>query len=165
MTDLKSVSSLSRNVFVLAASNLPWDLDPALLRRLEKRIMVPMPDTQTRRNMIKLYLSRHVCALDEEDLNNCASSTEGYSGADIKLLCKEAAMRPVRLILSKLELIDTRTESGQSKTQMDLDITKLISQNPISREDLISSLACTKPSTGKESYKKYFTWASEFGSV
>eukprot|EP00002_Diphylleia_rotans_P011459 TRINITY_DN2264_c0_g3_i4.p1 TRINITY_DN2264_c0_g3~~TRINITY_DN2264_c0_g3_i4.p1 ORF type:complete len:504 (+),score=111.93 TRINITY_DN2264_c0_g3_i4:96-1607(+) len=91
-------------VFVLAASNLPWDLDAALLRRLEKRILVDLPNPLARQKMFEHYLPPAKSAsLDYEALG---MKTEGYSGSDIKLLCKESAMRPLRKIMARLENLD-----------------------------------------------------------
>jgi len=86
------------SVLVIAASNCPWDLDEAFRRRLEKRIYVPLPDTESRRAMISKNISSVPCALDlpMEDL---AEATRGYSGADIRILCRQAAMMPVRRLL------------------------------------------------------------------
>jgi len=91
----------SSRVFLLAASNLPWDLDMALLRRLEKRILVPLPNPEARSGMI----SHHIGPQLNPSLNPdaMAARTEQYSGSDIKLLCKEAAMKPVRRLLKTLE--------------------------------------------------------------
>jgi len=88
-------------VFVLAASNLPWELDLAMLRRLDKRILVPLPAAEGRLVIMNK-------ALDERmdpnlDLNDFVGPTEGYSGSDLMLVCKEAAMRPLRRLMSTLE--------------------------------------------------------------
>ncbi len=87
-------------VFVLAASNHPWHLDVALLRRLEKRILVPLPDVDARFRILSnnLYENQRSNA-DAETVRQIAVQTEGYSGADLVLLCKEAAMRPVRRLM------------------------------------------------------------------
>ena len=47
------LKSSNERVFLLAASNLPWELDMALLRRLEKRILVPLPSVEAREQMVK----------------------------------------------------------------------------------------------------------------
>lgn len=95
-------------VFVLAASNHPWDLDGALLRRLEKRIMVPLPDETARLEMVKAQLveGKNASGIDYEEV---ARRTMGYSGADIVLVCKESAMRPVRRLMAKLKDIELVT--------------------------------------------------------
>ncbi|XP_066507106.1 katanin p60 ATPase-containing subunit A-like 2 isoform X2 [Hoplias malabaricus] len=95
-------------VFVLAASNLPWELDHAMLRRLEKRILVGLPSGPARKAMIQHWLPT-VSRTGEVELRTelaydiLAQETEGYSGSDIRLVCKEAAMRPVRKIFDALE--------------------------------------------------------------
>jgi katanin p60 ATPase-containing subunit A1 len=47
------IKSSNERVFLLAASNLPWELDTALLRRLEKRILVPLPSKEAREDMLR----------------------------------------------------------------------------------------------------------------
>ena len=49
-------------MFLLAATNLPWELDPAMLRRLEKRILVPLPNDTARLRMMERYLKPHASA-------------------------------------------------------------------------------------------------------
>ncbi|MGH0154387.1 UNVERIFIED_CONTAM: hypothetical protein FKN15_026596 [Acipenser sinensis] len=95
-------------VFVLAASNLPWELDHAMLRRLEKRILVGLPTKEARQAMIKHWLpplsnTGGVELWTDLDYSLLGQQTDGYSGSDIKLVCKEAAMRPVRKIFDALE--------------------------------------------------------------
>lgn len=50
------IKSTNERVFLLAASNLPWELDMALLRRLEKRILVPLPSKEAREGMIRNHI-------------------------------------------------------------------------------------------------------------
>lgn len=50
------IKSKGERVFLLAASNLPWELDMALLRRLEKRILVPLPEVEAREGMVRHHL-------------------------------------------------------------------------------------------------------------
>lgn len=63
-----------------------------MLRRLEKRILIPLPEVDAREDMIKKLLPES----SQLDYRHFAEKTEGYSGSDLKLLCKEAAMKPLR---------------------------------------------------------------------
>ncbi|KAG6962137.1 hypothetical protein JG688_00008754 [Phytophthora aleatoria] len=88
-------------VFVLAASNLPWDLDAAMLRRLEKRVLVDLPSAEARQALFASLLEPYTP--NTFDFAEAVKLTEGYSGADIKLVAKEACMAPVRRLMEKLE--------------------------------------------------------------
>mgnify|MGYP000683703799 FL=1 len=80
---------------VLAATNRPWDLDEAIRRRLEKRVYIPLPTENGRIGMFKINLEG--IELDPcVDFKELAKLTEGYSGADISNVCREAAMMPMR---------------------------------------------------------------------
>lgn len=105
MNGAKSDAGGSEQVFVMAASNLPWDLDVAMLRRLEKRVLVGLPVAEAREAMLKKHLSDR-CS-PQTDFSQLSELTKGYSGADIELVCREAAMRPVRRLMIKLQQIDT----------------------------------------------------------
>ncbi|XP_074427234.1 katanin p60 ATPase-containing subunit A-like 2 isoform X2 [Larus michahellis] len=145
-------------VFVLAASNLPWELDSAMLRRLEKRILVDLPSKEARRVMIQHWLpplsnSGGVELRTELDYSLLGQETEGYSGSDIKLVCKEAAMRPVRKIFDALE----NHPPGNSNFPV-------IRLDTITTADFLDVIAHTKPSA-KNLSQKYTAWQREFESV
>ncbi|NXK50105.1 KATL2 protein, partial [Chauna torquata] len=145
-------------VFVLAASNLPWELDSAMLRRLEKRILVDLPSKEARRAMIQHWLpplssSGGVELRTDLDYSLLGQETDGYSGSDIKLVCKEAAMRPVRKIFDALE----NHQPGNSN----LPVIRL---DMITTADFLDVIAHTKPSAKKLS-QKYTAWQTEFESV
>lgn len=88
-------------VFVLAATNLPWELDQAMLRRLEKRILVGLPCGDARRALLRGLLADRVAP--DVALDDLADRLQGYSGSDVALLAKEAAMRPLRRLMARLE--------------------------------------------------------------
>ena len=90
-------------VFLLAASNLPWELDMALLRRLEKRILVTLPEKEARENMVKMHIDEKMTDQSVFDYGKVAENLKGYSGSDIRLVCKEAAMKPLRRLMHELE--------------------------------------------------------------
>jgi katanin p60 ATPase-containing subunit A1 len=120
-------------VFVMAASNLPWELDIALLRRLEKRVLVSLPTPEAREMMFRKHLSDRCGPAAEMDFREVARQTEGYSGADIELVCRESAMMPVRRLIQK---IDTLGDGGNNMMpppeQQQQQQTRMIPEPPIS---------------------------------
>jgi SpoVK/Ycf46/Vps4 family AAA+-type ATPase len=96
LTELDSVSSDNEGVFVLAATNHPWDVDTALRRpgRLDRMLLVLPPDAPAREVILRLHLRDRPVA-DDLDLASIVKSTVGFSGADLAHLCElatEAAM-------------------------------------------------------------------------
>ncbi|WOL18573.1 hypothetical protein Cni_G27370 [Canna indica] len=87
-------------VLVLAATNRPFDLDEAVIRRLPRRLMVNLPDAANREKILRVILSKEELAPDI-DLEVVANMTDGYSGSDLKNLCVTAAHCPIREILEK----------------------------------------------------------------
>ncbi|WP_411023844.1 AAA family ATPase, partial [Salmonella sp. s51228] len=82
-------------VMVLAATNFPWDIDEALRRRLEKRIYIPLPELDGRIDLLKINL-KDVKLSDDVDFLEIAKSIDGYSGADLTLVCRDAALMAMR---------------------------------------------------------------------
>jgi katanin p60 ATPase-containing subunit A1 len=74
-------------VMILGATNHPWDLDDAMRRRLEKRIYIPLPDTETRQQLLKINLTK-VPLANDVDLNVIAEKLADYSGSDITSVCR-----------------------------------------------------------------------------
>ncbi len=82
-------------ILFMGATNVPWQLDPAVLRpgRFDEKVYIPLPDLPARRKMLDIYLGKR--PVDEAvDLNALARQLEGYSGADIKYICDRAATVP-----------------------------------------------------------------------
>ena len=96
LTEIDQITEMS-NVVVIAATNRPDMLDPALLRpgRLEKIIYVPPPDLEGRLEILKIH-TREVPLDENVDLLEIAKQTEGYTGADLAALVREAAMLALR---------------------------------------------------------------------
>ncbi|KAL9986656.1 hypothetical protein ACROYT_G000828 [Oculina patagonica] len=152
-------------VFLLAASNLPWELDHAMLRRLEKRILVDLPSLEAREAMLKQYLPPVIHSVEgsieiksQIDYEELAKRTEGYSGSDIRLLCKEAAMRKVRKIFDLLEGHQSEDADGRSTPLPKLEI------EPVNTDDVEAALKHTKPSA-RQLKDKYKDWQKEYESV
>ncbi|RUS75287.1 hypothetical protein EGW08_016953 [Elysia chlorotica] len=73
-------------VLVLGATNLPWDLDPAIISRFEKRVYMSLPDRASRFEMFKLHIGSTPNSLTTADLKELSEKTENYSGADISVV-------------------------------------------------------------------------------
>merc|ERR1712057_132026 len=101
-------------VFLLAASNLPWDLDSAMLRRLEKRVLVNLPTADARELMFRTNLPEGFA--EGLDYSKVASLTEDWSGSDIRLLCKEAAMHPLRRLMAEMEMPEHKPQAEVKRT-------------------------------------------------
>jgi katanin p60 ATPase-containing subunit A1 len=135
-------------VFVLAATNLPWELDLAILRRLEKRILVGLPTCAARKRMLQRALESRTSP--DVDLEAAAASMASYSGSDVVQVAREAAMRPLRRLLCALEASD-----GKAVETAGMD--------PVRDEDLraaITAVRCT--SLGNQ--EKFEQFARAFGS-
>ena len=86
-------------VLLLGATNLPWGIDQAVRRRFEKRIYIPLPDKLARKEMFKILTAKQeACTMTEDDYENYARRTEGFSGSDLKVVVREALMEPIRTL-------------------------------------------------------------------
>ncbi|KAJ1880897.1 putative 26S proteasome subunit yta6 [Coemansia sp. RSA 1722] len=91
-------TSQDDRIILLGATNRPQELDEAARRRFPKRLFVPLPDTAGRRTIVRNLLKTQVHSLDDAHLDSICNRTDGYSGADMDTLCREAAYGPIRSI-------------------------------------------------------------------
>ncbi|XP_064553820.1 katanin p60 ATPase-containing subunit A-like 1 isoform X1 [Drosophila montana] len=138
-------------VMVLAATNFPWDIDEALRRRLEKRIYIPLPTDEGREALLKINL-REVKVDDTVDLNYVANQLDGYSGADITNVCREASMMSMRRKIAGL----TPEQIRQLATE-EVDL-------PVSNKDFDEAISRCNKSVSRADLDKYEKWMREFGS-
>ncbi|XP_019751114.1 katanin p60 ATPase-containing subunit A-like 1 isoform X1 [Hippocampus comes] len=141
----------SKMVMVLAATNFPWDIDEALRRRLEKRIYIPLPTAVGRVELLKINL-REVDLAADVDLDLIAEKTEGYSGADITNVCRDASMMAMRRRIQGLSPEEIR---ALSKEEL---------QMPVMMEDFTLTLKKISKSVSASDLERYKAWMSEFGS-
>jgi len=85
---------------VLAATNRPWDLDEAMIRRLEKWIYIPLPENEGRKRLFEIN-SKNIKLDEKIDWTKLVNKCKGYSGADIANVCREAALMPMRKMLDE----------------------------------------------------------------
>jgi transitional endoplasmic reticulum ATPase len=124
-----------QRVTVIAATNRPDLLDPALLRpgRFDRLIYVPPPDKKARLEIFKVHTRRMPLA-DDVDLEKLAEMTQGYTGADIAAVCREAALIALRENMKPV---------------------------PVSMKHFEKALQAIKPSLKKEDIARYERLAEE----
>ncbi|GLI68711.1 hypothetical protein VaNZ11_013194 [Volvox africanus] len=144
-----------RHVFVLAATNFPWDIDEALRRRLEKRVYIPLPGQAQRLQLLKINL-KDVDVAPGVNLESVAAQLEGYSGDDITNICRDAAMNGMRrLVAGKTPAeIKALREAGKDSFK-----------EPVTSEDFQQAIRKINPSVSKEDIKRHEEWLGVFGST
>lgn len=112
------LSKAGERVLVLAATNRPFDLDDAIIRRFERRIMVGLPDKDNRERILRTILEKEAVA-DDLDFAELANLTEGFSGSDLKNLCTVAAYRPIRELMKEEQKKNEKKTEEASDTESD----------------------------------------------
>ncbi|KAK1392275.1 putative cell division cycle ATPase [Heracleum sosnowskyi] len=135
------LSKSGERILVLAATNRPFDLDEAIIRRFERRIMVGLPSAESREKILRTLLAKE--KVDGLDFKELATMTEGYSGSDLKIFCTTAAYRPVReLIKQEREKdLEKKRKAEQEKnsevaSEEQQEAERVITLRPLNMEDM-----------------------------
>lgn len=104
-------------IIVLGATNRPYDIDAAILRRLPRSFEISLPSYESRLQLLELFLEKQDMTAEARGfLPTVAKRTEGYSGSDLKELCKAAAWEPVREMTSGASRLATAGKSKLKRT-------------------------------------------------
>ncbi len=149
LKEMDGITDKGKNlhVYVIGATNKPWDLDWAFIRRFQKRILVPLPDNNTRLGMLKHYSSNLTIGKDV-DLTELARLAEGFSGSDIRDVCQSA----------QLSLIGEFFESGKAKD-------KEAKPRALTMADFRQILEERKPSVSLDMLTQYNRWFEAFKAL
>jgi SpoVK/Ycf46/Vps4 family AAA+-type ATPase len=132
-------------VLLLAATNLPEELDDALIRRLTRRIYIGPPDAVSRHALLTSLLSTGLAhTIRGAHMNELVSITEGYSNSDLTALCGDAAFGPIRGIAPSVLLTMAKEHLP-----------------PVTMEHFRASIRTVRPSVSKERLKSYEVWAKK----
>lgn len=137
------------NVLVLACTNCPWDIDPAVLRRFPRRIYVPLPDSEARRGLLEHLLEKagkH--SLSSRQLDALVRRTDGYSCSDITAIASEASFGPLRSLGGLDAVRNVRAQD----------------MRPISMADFESALSQASKSVTASHLRRFEEWKTETSS-
>ncbi len=150
LTEMDGIEENS-GVVVIAATNRPDILDPALLRpgRFDRLILVPAPDEKARVEIFKVH-TRKMPLAEDVKLEELAKKTEGYTGADIEAVCREAAMAAMRRALRE----------GVLKPGMKMD--EVRRKVRVAMKDFEEALEKIGPSVSRETVEYYRKVAEQF---
>lgn len=148
-------SSDAERVLVLAATNRPFDLDEAVIRRMPRRILVGLPDAANREKILQIILRDEDLAAGF-DFGAVANMTDGYSGSDLKNLCVAAAYRPIR------ELLD---EEAKMRMEDGCAAKKLTKVRQLGLEDFQKALEQVSASVSKDTQmtRDLEAWNEQYG--
>jgi SpoVK/Ycf46/Vps4 family AAA+-type ATPase len=135
------------HVYVIGATNRPWDLDWPFIRRFQKRILVPLPDHHARLQMFKLY-TNDLNLNPQMSLHELGRLSEGFSGSDIKDSCQSAYLR----------VIGEFFESGRANDER-------AKPRPVTMDDFHQILEDRKPSVSLEMIASYTKWFDAFKAL
>ncbi|KAM7270207.1 hypothetical protein ACFE04_029421 [Oxalis oulophora] len=140
----------TQRILILGATNRPFDLDDAVIRRLPRRIYVDLPDAENRKKILKIFLAQENVTPNFQ-FDELAKATEGYSGSDLKNLCIAAAYRPVQ------ELLDEEKKGSNHSATSTL--------RSLNLDDFIQSKAKVGPSVAYDatSMNELRKWNEQYG--
>ncbi|KAG4303959.1 hypothetical protein PORY_002612 [Pneumocystis oryctolagi] len=176
LVQMNGVGTDSSGILVLGASNIPWALDPAIRRRFERRVYVPLPDSNARLKLFKLNIGDIPTELNANDFKILVQKTEGYSGSDIAIVVRDAIMEPVRRIYTATHFCYVDCPDGKrlltpcspgvlgaqemtwEKGTVDTLLEPVLTMN-----DFLKALRNTRPTVNSDDIKRYIQFTQEFG--
>ena len=120
LVQMQGVSTRKDGLLVLGATNIPWELDPAIRRRFEKRIYIPLPEAAARATMLRLHLGDTPHTLLPGDFDHLATQCDGFSGSDLSVMVREALMEPLRTCQSakQFQPVECPGPDGAAQTML-----------------------------------------------
>lgn len=184
LIQMQGVNSNNDGVCIIGATNMPWNLDPALRRRFGKRIFIPLPDKATRLSFCKKMTEKDY-PQPQEIIEKLANDTEGFTCSDLSVVFREAFMEPVRACLNaeyfkyehkkytplnsdvhackSCSEYDTCDSCGRTNkdsftmTSTNINVPKLLP------EHIFTALSKTSKTVSNSENSKFDNWTKQFG--
>ncbi|KAF9093621.1 hypothetical protein BGX29_009865 [Mortierella sp. GBA35] len=134
-------------ILIVGATNRPQEIDEAARRRFQKRLYIPLPESQGRHGLMMRLLETQLHDLTADQIQDICERTAGYSGSDMNGLCREAAMGPVRAVQGDI-------------LEIGLDALR-----PINHGDFVEALSQVRASVSDRDLDLYKEWDLEYGSM
>jgi len=183
LIQMQGVGNDNDGILVLGATNIPWVLDAAIRRRFEKRIYIPLPEAPARATMFKLSMGSTPTKITDAEYNVLAQKTDGYSGADINLVVRDALMQPVRKVQSATHWVKVRGPSREDPNVMVNDLLTPCSPGTpgafemswmdvpgeklfepvVTMQDMMKSLSSQKKTVNEEDLDRLQKFTDDFG--
>jgi len=175
---MQGVGQDNTGILVLGATNTPWELDPAIRRRFEKRVYIPLPEKDARVSLFKNNIGVTPHSLSGADFNRLGDRTEGFSGSDISVVVRDALYEPVRTcqvathfkkVRDSTATMDYLYEAcspadpeGEEITLMDVPSDRLKPMD-VNYRHFESALKHSKSSVSPQDLQKFEDWTKQFG--
>ncbi len=150
MKEMDNIADKGRqlHVYVVGATNKPWNLDEPFLRRFQKRIYIPLPNVEARSKMFQLYGKKLIGIATDVDYSVLAELADGYSGSDISDIIQDVNAKVIREFFKRGNPSDLKAKP-----------------RPVSMSDFRAVLAARKPSVSGDNLVKYDAWYSRLKAV
>jgi len=178
LVQMQGVGKDNTGVLVLGATNTPWELDPAIRRRFEKRVYIPLPELQARISLFKNHVGSTPNNLTPEDYRRLAELTDGFSGSDVSVVVRDALMEPVRTcqVATHFKKINDPTgaqpfvyqpcspadKEAEEKTVWDIPSDKL-SPMDVTMRHFEAVIHTAKASVNRDDLAQFEDWTKQFG--
>eukprot|EP01064_Diplonema_japonicum_P019616 TRINITY_DN2835_c10_g1_i1.p1 TRINITY_DN2835_c10_g1~~TRINITY_DN2835_c10_g1_i1.p1 ORF type:complete len:459 (+),score=92.26 TRINITY_DN2835_c10_g1_i1:70-1377(+) len=184
LVQMQGVGNDDTGVLVLAATNLPWQLDSAIRRRFERRIEIPIPDAPARAHMFKIHLGTTPHTLSEANFDELGRLSERYSGSDINVLVRSAMMEPVRtlqiathfktvsgpdpddptkIIPNRLTPCSPGDPAGKEMSLLKIPDPRMVLPPDVSMDDFLKAFKNARPSVSEEDIGEHKKFTMDFG--
>ncbi|AEO66567.1 uncharacterized protein THITE_32934 [Thermothielavioides terrestris NRRL 8126] len=175
LVQMDGVGKDNAGVLVLAATNLPWSLDPAVRRRFQRRIHIPLPDLAARKQLFQIHLGDLGRQCSERDLEELARRSEGFSGSDVATAIQDALMVPIKKVHMATHFRKIPHAGAEYYTPCDKTDPGAIAMTwrkvppnrlkepPLTAADLFVVMQHVKPSVAPDELDKYVAWTEQFG--
>jgi len=181
LVQMQGVGHDDRGLLVLAATNLPYQLDSAVRRRFERRIEIPLPDAVARAEMFRIHLGDTEHSICQQQFAMLADKADGYSGSDISVLVRNALMEPIRTCQLAMHFREITVEDedpemrvrwlpcspgdsrGKEMTLMEVPKPKCVVPPPVQYDDFVKAFVAARPSVSKDDLLEVQRFTREFG--